>query len=257
MFEAELFKLFALVMVRFSGLMVSAPILGSGNIPVRLKVGLVALFSIIVTPLLPALESGLPVEAVPFALMAAGEFLIGLLIGFVMTLVFTSVQIGGQLMDYQTGFGMMNVFNPAMETQFPIFGFFLFIVAVLFMLVTGGHRVMIWALYCTYEHVPLGGFVARPEMLWQVTDWGAMMFLDGLMIAAPVAAAMLVAYITMGLLGKVIPQIHLFVVGFPVTIATGFFMIAAILGVYMILLEGMFDRWYEQLDSLIQSMGVV
>jgi flagellar biosynthesis protein FliR len=32
------------------------------------------------------------------------------------------------------------------------------------------------------------------------------------LIAAPVAGAMLIAYVTMGIMGRVIPQIHMFVV---------------------------------------------
>ena len=64
--ETEIFKLFLLVMVRFSGLMVSAPILGSNNFPVIAKIGLTALMAILVTPTLPAMEGPIPVEPLSF-----------------------------------------------------------------------------------------------------------------------------------------------------------------------------------------------
>ena len=81
------------------------------------------------------------------------------------------------------------------------------------------------------------------------------MFVDGLMIAAPVSAAMILAYATMGILGRVIPQIHLFVVGFPLTIATGLFLTAFSLGMYVYLLDGMFHRMFRNVDLLIRGLG--
>nr|HPO15787.1 flagellar biosynthetic protein FliR [Candidatus Hydrogenedentota bacterium] len=210
MAEVEIFKLFLLVMIRVGGLVVSAPVLGSGNFPIMGKIGLTAATALLITPTLPALAAGLPAEPMAFGVLAIGELMIGLMMGFVMTLVFAAVQVAGQIMDLQTGFGMMNVFNPAMETQYPIFGFFLFILGVLFLLVTGGHRMMLWALYSTYEHIPVGGFTVHPELWVEAGRWGQWLFIDGLMLAAPVTAAMLLAYVVLGLLGRVVPQIQLF-----------------------------------------------
>jgi len=124
LFEAEVFKVFALVMIRFSGLIVSAPILGSRNVPARVKAGMAVLLAFLVTPTIGALAEPLPDEMISLALMGAGELVIGLLIGFIMTFIFAAIQLAGQFIDMLSGFAMMNVFNPAMETQVPIFGFF-------------------------------------------------------------------------------------------------------------------------------------
>lgn len=255
MAEVEIFKLFLLVLIRFSGLMVSAPVLGSGNVPIIAKVGFAFFGALLVTPTLPMLEVGLPEANLAFSLLAIGEFLIGLMIGFVVGMVFAAVQVGGQVMDMQTGFGMMNVFNPALETQSSIFGFFLFILAVLYMLVTNLHHLMIWGFVHTFEAIPLGGFVAHPGLLWEVTRWGQAMFVDGLIISAPVVAAMMMAYVTMGLIGRVIPQIQLFVVGFPITIGTGLLITALSISIYLHVLEGIFERTFIRVDTLIRGMG--
>ena len=253
--EVEIYKLFLLVLVRFSGLMVTAPVLGSNSIPMRVRVGLAALTAMVVTPALPQLSFEIPDGPLGFGVLAIGEFLIGLIIGFVVSLVFSAIQVGGQIMDMQSGFALMNVFNPAVETQFPIFGFFLFILAVLVLLVTGGHRLMLWALYQTYAHVEIGGFVARPELLWEVSRWGRDMFIDGVMIAAPVGTAMLMAYLVMGLIGRVVPQIHLFVVGFPVTIGMALMLTALTLGAFLAVLDGMFYRAFEKVETLVYGLG--
>lgn len=253
--ELAIFKLFLLALARFAGLMVSAPILGSANFPVMAKAGLAALCAVLVTPTIGALETPIPDGAVAFAWWAAGEFAIGLIMGFVMTLVFAAIQIGGQIMDMQSGFGMMNVFNPALATQFPIFGFFLFILAVLYLLALNGHHLMILGLASSFENIPPGGFVARPGLLLEISRLGRGMFIDGIVIAAPIAGSMLLAYVTLGLLGRVVPQIHLFIVGFPITIALALFLTASIVGVYLQVLNGMFHRMFQNVDGILRAMG--
>jgi len=253
--EVEIFLLFIMVLMRFSGLMVAAPVLGSANIPTQVKAGLAALMALMVTAVLPEQPEPLPQAFLGLGVMAIGEFLIGLIIGFVLSLVLAAIQLAGQVMDMQTGFGLMNVFNPALETQFPIFGFFLFILAILYMLILNLHHTMIWALVMTYAHIPVGGFVYRPELLFEASLWGRGMFIDGLLVAAPITAAMLLAYVTMGLLGRVVPQIHLFVVGFPVTIATSLFLMAFVVGVFLMMLDGMFERGFRHVDTLMRGLG--
>lgn len=253
--EAEIFKLFLLVFARVAGLMVSAPVLGSSSYPNMAKVGFSALVAMLITPTIPALDTALPQGNLAFALMAVGEGAIGILLGFVLTLTFAAVQVGGQIMDLQTGFGMMNIFNPTFESQFPIFGFFLFLIAVLYMLAFGWHHLMIKALVATYTHVPVGGVIFRPEVFLQASRWGTAMFVDGLMIAAPVAAAMVMAYATLGLLGRVVPQIQLFVIGFPITIAIGLFLTASMIGVYLRFLDGAFLRTFRDAEALMRGLG--
>ena len=192
--DAEILKLFALVLVRFTGLILTAPILGSNNFPIVGKIGLVGLSAMLVTPTLAALDTPIPAGPLEFGIMAIGDLLIGMILGLVMTLMFAAIQIGGQVMDMQAGFGLMNVFNPAFETQFPIYGFFFFILAVLYLLVSGGHILMIRALASTFESIPPGGLALGSEnlhgLMGMMSTWGTAMFYDGFLIAAPVAAAM-------------------------------------------------------------------
>lgn len=253
-FEVEVFKLFVIVAARVSGLVVGAPILGSSNFPTIAKVGLVMMTAFLITPTLPALHQTLPNDPLAFTLIGSSEFLVGLVMGFVMTIVFAAIQIGGEIVDMQTGFSLMNVFNPALETQVPIFGFFFFIVAVLYFLALNLHLLMFRALAASFEQIPPGGFVLHPELLWEVQRWGNAMFVDGLLIAAPVAAAMFLAYMTMGLLGRVVPQIHLLVIGFPLTISLGLFLVAFSISLYLGLLSGFFHEMYRNVATTIRGM---
>ena len=255
MAEIAVVQLYALVLARFAGLVVSAPVLGSGNFPMQAKVGLAATMALVLTPVLMVQEPAIPSDPLAFALVGAGEFLLGVLVGFSLTLIFNAIQVAGQIIDLQTGFGMMNVFNPALETQFPIFGFFLFIMATIYLIVLNGHLLIIKALVSTYDTVPVGEFMLRQNVLGEFATLGHLMFVDGLVLASPLAAAMLLAYVTMGLLGRVVPQIHLFVVGFPLTIGVGLLLMSLIMGVYTHTLEGMFNQMFRTVDNLIQALG--
>jgi flagellar biosynthetic protein FliR len=254
-FEVEVFKVFLLVLVRISGMFVSAPVLASSNFPLIAKAGLVTLTALLITPTLPEFGTALPDDPVTFSLMAAGELIIGLMMGFTMTLVFGAIQVAGQLLDMLTGFALMNVFNPALETQVPIFGFFLYILAALYLLALNGHHVMIKAMALSFDRIALGGFVMDPALLREVSTWGKVMFYDGLMIAAPVAGALLLAYVTMGLLGRLVPQIHLFVVGFPITIAMGLLLVALSLSMYLNLLDDMFEQMFRNVNTVMRAMS--
>ena len=254
-YEAEVFKLFLLVFSRVTGLLVSAPVLGSSNYPNTAKIAFAALVSILITPTIPPLAAPLPQDGTVLALMGLAEAAVGVCMGLVLTLVFAAVQVGGQIMDLQTGFGMMNIFNPTFESQFPVFGFVLFLLAVLYMLAFGWHHYMIRGLVDTYRVVPLGGVVFRPEVFLEASRWGHAMFVDGLMIAAPVAAAMVMAYATLGLLGRVVPQIQLFVIGFPITISLGLFLTGTMIGIYLKFLDGAFFRNFQGAEKLVRGMG--
>jgi len=255
LFEAEVFKLYVLVLIRVSGLVVSAPILGSRNFPVMAKIGLAGAVAALITPSVAPVPGGLPDDVLPYALMAGGELLIGLLMGFVMTFLFGAIQVAGQIIDMQSGFGMMNVFNPAMGAQFPVFGFYLFILAVLFLLAVNGHHVMLRALVATFDKIPIGGMVLRPEMGLEINRWAQVLFIDGILLAAPVGAALLLAYVVMGILGRLVPQVQLFVVGFPLTIALSLVVMALSVHIYLAVLEGMFNGMFRNLGLLIDGMA--
>ncbi|MCC6142632.1 MAG: flagellar biosynthetic protein FliR [Candidatus Hydrogenedentes bacterium] len=254
MAEFEVLKAFLLVLVRLSTMIAVAPVLSSQNLPVIAKAGLALFGAALITPTLLPLPAPLPDELLALAYLAAGEAMVGIIIGFIMSLVFSAIQVGGQLIDLQTGFGMANIVNPAFETQVPIFGFFLFLIAVLYLFILNGHHEMVRAIASSYEAVPFGAFRPRPDLLLEVARSGREMFLDGLMIAAPVATAMLLAYATMGILSRLIPQIHLFVVGFPFTIALGLFVMAFSIGMYLTLLDGMFWRMFKGVETAIRGM---
>jgi flagellar biosynthetic protein FliR len=247
---------FGLVFLRVSALMVAAPFYGSLNFPVRVKLSFALLISALITPVLPPVTPStvLLADAAQFALAAVKEVLVGLCLGFLMTLVFAAIQIAGQLLDMQSGFAMVTVFNPTVGAQFPIYGFFLFVLAMLYLLVMGGHHMILRLLAESFTAVPIGALNPTPGAFAEVVYFGSRLFVQGVMLSAPVLASVLLAYATLGLLGRVVPQIHLLSVGFPITIALSLFILAMSLSIYLQVVHNFFGEMFNQVARVMYAL---
>src|SRR5690606_28364655 len=100
--------------------------------------------------------------------------------------------------------------------------------------------------------IPVGGFVPNRELMWHIAKLGTAIFYHGIVIAAPVAGAMFLAYVTMGLMGRVVPQIHLFVVGFPITIAAALLIVAFATTIYLQYLDDVFVDMFREVETVIR-----
>jgi len=255
-FEVDVFLLYVLVLMRISGLLVSMPILGSRNIPMFTKAGLAGILAMIITPLIPPLSSEFPRTLSSFVLTGALELIIGIGMGFIVTIMFSAVQIAGELMDMQTGFGMMNIFNPAMETQFPIFGFFLFLIWAMFFLLIDGHLAVIRVLCESYKTLPIGNiYVPEKGLGLEMAKLGSVMFIYGVRLAGPVLVSMLLTYAVLGVFGRAVPQINLLIIGFPITIGLGLMIIGICIGIYVGVFEEMMKESINEVRLFLRGLG--
>jgi flagellar biosynthetic protein FliR len=206
--------------LRALALFTSLPVLGTRNVPVRLRIGLAALIALAAQPTLPpappvALDS-------PAALMLVlQQTVIGLSLGFSVQLVFAAVEFGGELIGLQMGLNFAGFFDPiSAGTATAASRFFGTTVAWLF-IVINGHLLVIAALVQSFTVFPVG-----PEpfaFLHQVQPqrWGAEIFATGLWIALPLVTMLLFVNLVLGTIARVASQINVFAIGFPVTLGVG------------------------------------
>ena len=117
---------FLLMFARITGIFTSAPVFGSHNIPVVVKAGLSLLMTYMMLPLFFN-NQPVPDGFFSYILMVIGEFLLGLIIGFASSLIFSGVQMAGHLLDIQIGFGIVNTMDPQFGQQIPLLGNFKYI----------------------------------------------------------------------------------------------------------------------------------
>lgn len=239
--------IFLLIFARVSGILLIAPFYGSMNIPAQVKIGLGALVSLILLNIVKVPQGGLPHEMLPYLLGVASEMLVGFVIGFISYLVFISIQIAGQALDMQMGFGIVNVIDPQFGMPVPLIGNFKYILAILIYLVSNAHYFTLAALFKSFQSIPLTGFSytgSVAEGLFQMFNG---MFLTAIKISLPVMAILIVTEVVMGLLSRTVPQMNIFMVGIPLKIAVGIFAIIIALPFYIMFLGYVFDNSYSDI----------
>ena len=242
-----------LIFLRVSAILLTAPLFGSRNVPVKLKVGLSLILAIIVLPGL-GLEEAHFTNVPSLASAMVGEVLIGVIIGFTAKLLFASVQLAGQLIGFQMGFGIVNVMDPQTSTQISVIAQFKDIVTLLIFLAVDAHYWFILAITKSFELIPLFGFSFTDSLMEVLVRLSCDMFVIAAKIAAPVIAILLFTSLALGLIARTVPQMNIFIVGFPLKIAIGLVGIGVSLPFLAYLLRNHFQKMGGEIIELMKLM---
>ncbi len=229
------FHIFLLILLRVSALLIVAPIFGHRLFLARAKVGLAVMVSMVIFPTVDRFD--VPVGFLPYAVMMVGEVIMGLVIGYAVLLLFIGIQFAGQLAGLQMGFGIVNVIDPASHDQVSIIGQFLNILAILLMLTLDGHHIILNGLMTSFDAVPLGGVVLKTPVAHKMISLTAEVFVIAIKVSAPIMIALFLISTAMGVLARTVPQMNVFIVGFPVQLAVGMSVLMAALPLFQILIE--------------------
>jgi flagellar biosynthetic protein FliR len=253
-FELPLLPLVAagLACVRMLALVLSAPFFGHAAIPLRMRLALAVLFTAALAPALPA---HVPAELTPGALVLAAlvEALVGACLGVTASLVLAALGVAAELISVQGGIGAAAVLDPTSGAASPALGLLAQSSALIVFLAVGGHHVLLEAAARSFTALPAGGAGLVP-LLQHVAGLGAFVFETGLRLAAPFTAALLLSNLTVGALGRLIPQLNLMSVQLPAQIAISLALLAASATPLVDVLAGLLgDGQAELLAGLLEG----
>lgn len=248
------FLVLLLVFIRMSSLFVITPVFGRRELPAYLKIGLAFFCSYIIVPLLGDVRIEYT-NLLSFAVIAAKEFLVGIIIGYVSFLVFSALYTAGQIIDTQIGFGLVNVLDPTTNIQVPMTGNFMLILTTVFFLAIDGHHILLSALFKSYSVLPINGFEFTEAMVNNITTIFSDVFAIGFKISIPVLAAALLSEVALGILSKTVPQMNVFVVGIPLKIGIGLLSLYVMMPIFIQVMTVTFDRMYGYIYLIIRSMA--
>jgi flagellar biosynthesis protein FliR len=212
--------LFIWPFVRILALLAAVPVLGHQSIPVRVKIGLALALTVIVAPTIAPYPQ-VSISSIAGFTVLVQQILVGLAIGFSVTLAFAAVQLAGDLIGTQMGLGFAWFVDPQSSTQGPMVGSLLTLFATLIFLTIDGHLMMIAAIAKSFAFAPIGGDIGN------ILDWrkllqaGTHVFSIGLHLALPAVAAVFLSNVALGVLTRAAPQLNLFAIGFPITLSLG------------------------------------
>lgn len=241
---------FALVLVRTGGILAAFPIIGTRMVPMRIRAALVLAVTLAFGPLVvPTLQPDW-LEPVRLTVGLATELFIGLFLGFATRLLMAAVEIAGSIMGFQLGFGMAVQLDPVTQVEIPVLGSFLVIVASLLYFVVDGHHILLLALGSSFALIPPLGAQFHPPLLVDAVDVMQRAFNLGLKLALPLMAMTFLVYLVLGILGRVMPQMNVLFLGFPLTISVGLL----VLGFGLPLFSSLFQHSILELEGILVGM---
>ncbi len=256
-YSAAKLETFLLISFRAAGLFIIAPIIGHRLIPPIIKAGLAIILAIVLIPV--ASQASIPqIDSIwVLAGLAAKEMLVGFIIGFFFSILFTSVQMAGNLVGYQIGLAIVNVMDPDSGSEVSIIGEFWFIVAALIFLTIDGHHAIISAFADSYRLIPVGVFNFNGSAGEFIIRFSAYSFVMAIKLAAPVVITLFLTEVALGVVARTAPQMNIFIVGLPLKIGVGFLVMATSLPVFRFVIDKSVIFLDGEVLKLMHKMGTV
>ena len=231
--------LFELIFMRMSGFLLFNPLLGRSNLPAMVKTGMALVLSILV---FGTAGTGVPQPdtLVELAFRLLLELGIGLVLGFVMRVVFSVVQIGGEVIDTQMGMTMAQIYDASSQANLSVTASLLNILLILDFFAENGHYTLMRLLTTSGELVPYGAAALGDGVYAYVIELFLACMLLAVKLAMPILAAELLGEVGMGVLMKAIPQINAFVINIELKVIIGlllFFLLLTPINEFLLELE--------------------
>ena len=244
-------------LTRILAMIASAPILGNPSVPVRVKLGLAVMVTLLVVPTLhepiPQID---PASGIGMLILMQ-QIMIGVAIGFIMRIVFVAVEMAGEIIGLQMGLGFAIFFDPQNSGQVALIGRFLGVIASLAFIAIDGHLIMIAIISQSFHTLPVGTTGITESTFTVLANWGGEIFKSGLQLSLPVLTALLITNLALGILTRAAPQLNIFAVGFPLTLSIGFLMLALSISFYAPILEQFILEAFKLMMSILNIDEIV
>lgn len=209
---------------RITSLFLTMPVLSTKLIPVRIKLVFSLAFALICAPFISENLSFLNFKPV-FIGYLFNEILLGVLMGFILQMVFQVFVIGGQIIAMQAGLGFATMVDPASRASVPLISQFYLIMISLLFLALNGHLAIFDALISSFHEMPVGTISSGLSAVGSVIAFSGWMMKESVLIALPAIVALLIVNLAFGVMTRVAPQLNIFSMGFPITLLMGFVII--------------------------------
>jgi flagellar biosynthetic protein FliR len=216
------FIVFLMLFVRATAMVVVAPVIGHQNVPVQVKAGVGLFLAFVMYPLAAGKAAIVSAKFIPLVLMVLKELAMGLTIGFAAGLVFAGVRFAGELISMDTSLSMAALFDPEQNTQTSVLTEFLYLFLLMVFLLLNGHHFVFEALEMSYVAVPLGEMTFSGEASQVLIKLTGFIFIVAMKLAAPIIVSMFLVNVALSILSRVMPQMNIFAVAFPIKLAVGF-----------------------------------
>jgi flagellar biosynthetic protein FliR len=216
--------------VRIGAFLMVMPIIGGSFVPAKVRLLLAIVLTIVIAPIVPAPVT-LEVLSLAGLVTMTQEIGIGVVMGFLVQLVFDAIALGGQVIGMSMGLGFAVFLDRARGVSVPVLGQLFLMLGMLVFLAIDGHLVLIQLLAKSFHAWPMAEGRLTLPIIAEVLAWTGQLFVFALKIALPAITALLVVNLSFGVMSRAAPTLNLFAVGFPVAMLLGFTVIFLNMGV--------------------------
>ena len=244
-----------LILVRVSAFFVSVPLFSYRTIPPQVRIVLAMALAWMMYYTFDMDPIDINGE---YILLILKEAVVGLLLGIAATIVMSAVQIAGGFIDFQMGFAMANIIDPQTGAQSPLMGQFLNFLALLLLLAINGHHLILDGIFYSYQFMPLDQFfpnLGEEATVIFIIKMFVSVFAIAFQMSAPIVATLFLVTLALGITGKTVPQMSIFVIGFPIKIAVGFLVLIVTMGVLIGVMKELIEFMIISLRDLMVILG--
>lgn len=248
---------FLLVFVRCFGMIMTLPLFSMRSVPRVAKVAIAGYMSFFLmntvnyTDYSSFLADNQAIS-LQFLLIAVGEGLIGIILGFYITIIFAAFSSAGQFMAFQMGFSAASTYDALSQVENPLLGqFFNFMAMLIFMQSQWFQKLFLGGLSKSFTAITTVKLVQNQQYFINFLLKGlTKLFADALIIALPIMGTLLIISVCTGLLSKAAPQMNLMSEGFPIMILVSFFLILVLIPYMSDFFIRAFSFGFNEIESL-------
>jgi flagellar biosynthetic protein FliR len=248
---------FLLIAVRALAMIETAPLLSSDSIPQVAKISLAGFAAYAAFPSALVRDWVLAPFGLSFIFLVTGEAIIGIIIGFFLTIIFSAFSTAGQFFSLQMGFGASETFDPLSQIENPLLGQYLNLVAMLVFITLNGFReLFLTGFWRSLQSINAMSLVSGKENIVGMMLAGlSRLFLDAIIISMPILGTLFLTSLATGLISKAAPQINILTEGFPISITVAFILLFATMPFMVEAFSRVIDAGFESIETLLIRTG--
>ncbi len=222
---------FLAIFTRISGFFLISPLFSSRRIPFALRFGLAVAFTLVLAPSFLSTHTPTPYPLPLLFLNLIKEGLIGYLLGFIFSLLIEGAALAGQVVGTLSGFSATELLNP-LTASYPLFGrvFVLFLLTLL--LALDLHHPFLVTLYQSFTIFPVAPFPINESLTLDLIKGTGQLFQQAFMFASIPFIILFLLIVLFAIVAKIMPNIPIFWVGFPIQLWIGMGAVILAIGYY-------------------------
>ena len=243
-----------LIFVRVAAVLFSGPLFMMKGIPKQLRLGLSVLITFLILPSLIGQTETIQFQLLSFVYAVVGEILVGLIIGMMSNYIFAAFQMAGQYIGVEMGYAMSMLMDPSSQTSMPVLSLLFYYAVFLIYLLINGHHYLLEAIIYSYDHLSIFNWTFKGITIEQIFNISGIVFTLSLKIAAPVMMSLFITSIALAFISKIVPQLNIFVVSFPLKIFIGLLTLTIIFPIMMGMFLELFSDFNKTIIDLIDTL---